>query len=150
MNEAKKVEMLLELNRNLILDLQSILKDALKAQACVDCGESDVRTLVFDHVRGVKRFTISQAIRKMVSVKELKRELTKCQLRCSNCYLKKHDFGGGEHYYTSNAAIDKAIEQTEEAVLKRFLRSVGAEAQRNAPPSQLDREEPDALSEALN
>jgi hypothetical protein len=128
MYESKMLERLLAVNREGILALQKAIREALKGQCCLDCGEKDERTLVFHHVRGFKRFAISQSIKQLVSLKELKNEMAKCELRCSNCYLKKMDSGAGEHYYTSKAAIDKAIEDSERAVIKRYLRDVAQEA----------------------
>jgi hypothetical protein len=40
----------------------------------------------FDHVRGNKKFDLSNAYRKATSVKDLERELAKCDLICANCH----------------------------------------------------------------
>ena len=32
----------------------------LESRPCIDCGEADPRVLEFDHVRGAKKFAISQ------------------------------------------------------------------------------------------
>lgn len=52
---------------------------------CVDCGETDIRLLSLDHVRGIKKFSpalmwISQPW------SEIKRELKKCDVVCHNCH----------------------------------------------------------------
>jgi 5-methylcytosine-specific restriction endonuclease McrA len=60
----------------------------LKANPCVDCGEADPIILEFDHVAG-KDFNISDAVRKGVSMKKLKDEIAKCEVRCSNCHRRK-------------------------------------------------------------
>ena len=40
----------------------------------------------YDHVRGVKRFNISEAIKLKIELEELETELDKCELVCSNCH----------------------------------------------------------------
>ena len=52
---------------------------------CLDCGETDIRLLTLDHVRGTKKFIpalmwISQPWA------EIKRELRKCEVVCHNCH----------------------------------------------------------------
>lgn len=56
----------------------------LKAHPCVDCGESDIRVLEFDHVNGVKRRPVSQLYH--YSEKAVQAEIAKCEVRCSNCH----------------------------------------------------------------
>ena len=62
----------------------------LRTHPCVDCGEQDVVVLDFDHVRGVKhrRMRKSRGIRTLVhegvSLKVLKAEIAKCDVRCAN------------------------------------------------------------------
>jgi len=55
---------------------------------CVDCGfNTRHEPLQFDHVRGVKRFTIGQSVD---SRKEtLLAEIAKCEVRCANCHAIK-------------------------------------------------------------
>lgn len=58
----------------------------LKDKKCVDCGNSDVRVLEFDHVRGIKKGHISHAIRNAWNLNKLKAEIDKCEIRCCNCH----------------------------------------------------------------
>ncbi len=58
----------------------------LKDKACVDCGNSDIRVLEFDHVRGEKKGHISHAIRNAWNLEKLKAEIEKCEIRCCNCH----------------------------------------------------------------
>ena len=57
----------------------------LKTKQCVDCGISDIRVLEFDHVRGKKSFDISRKISGLL-FEELKKEISKCDIVCSNCH----------------------------------------------------------------
>jgi len=56
---------------------------------CVDCGETDIRQLTFDHIpqRGRKRFNISQGAN--WSIESLEAEILKCEVRCKSCHRKK-------------------------------------------------------------
>ena len=72
----------------------------LKANPCVDCGEADPIILEFDHIgkAGTKDFNISDATRKGVSMKKLKDEIAKCEVRCANCHRKKtYERNGSTH-----------------------------------------------------
>lgn len=64
------------------------LVDYLKDHPCVDCGEADLDVLEFDHVRGVKLFVISGAIRVGRSLKAIISEVAKCDVRCANCHRR--------------------------------------------------------------
>jgi hypothetical protein len=68
--------------------IRAYIKDYLKTNPCVDCGETDPVILEFDHVRD-KDFNISDAARKGVSIKKLNDEIAKCEVRCANCHRKK-------------------------------------------------------------
>lgn len=73
---------------------RQIAWDYLRNNPCVDCGESDIVVLQFDHVRGEKKYDISFLIlRGMVAY--LKEEIEKCVSRCANCHTRKtaRDFG---------------------------------------------------------
>ena len=54
---------------------------------CVDCGISDWRVLEFDHVKGIKKFNISEGTKR--SFQAIKEEIRKCECRCANCHRIK-------------------------------------------------------------
>ena len=58
----------------------------LKTHSCIDCGNSDIRVLEFDHVRGTKTDSISQAVRRGWKMESLIVEIEKCEVRCCNCH----------------------------------------------------------------
>ena len=68
--------------------IRAYITTYLKANPCVDCGETDAIVLEFDHLKD-KDFNISDAARKGVSIKKLKDEIAKCEVRCSNCHRRK-------------------------------------------------------------
>jgi hypothetical protein len=52
---------------------------------CVDCGyKAHPAALDFDHVRGTKKFKIANSVSR--SMKDLKIEIRKCEVRCANCH----------------------------------------------------------------
>jgi hypothetical protein len=56
---------------------------------CVDCGESDVVVLDFDHVNGKKCCSVSSMIGGAISLARVQAEIDKCVVRCSNCHRRK-------------------------------------------------------------
>lgn len=59
--------------------------DTLKANPCSDCHKTyPVYVLQFDHVRGVKKFDISEGLTH--AIKNILQEIEKCELVCANCH----------------------------------------------------------------
>lgn len=63
------------------------VNEYLRNNPCVDCGESDIIVLDFDHLQD-KEQNISTAINKPWSLKKLKEEIAKCEIRCANCHRR--------------------------------------------------------------
>jgi hypothetical protein len=61
----------------------------LTKHPCVDCGESNPVCLEFDHIKYVKKSNISVMIINRSSIKQLEKEIEKCEVRCANCHRKK-------------------------------------------------------------
>ena len=61
---------------------------------CVDCGQSDVAVLEFDHIRD-KKYNIATFTGGGRSVETLKEEIEKCEVRCANCHRKVTAQRGG-------------------------------------------------------
>ena len=57
----------------------------LREHPCVDCGNSDIRVLEFDHVHGEKAAEVSDLARGY-SLERLIEEIAKCEIRCANCH----------------------------------------------------------------
>ena len=68
---------------------KEIVLKYLLEHPCVDCGNSDVRVLEFDH-NGDKREIISRMITNKVNIKILEDEMSKCSVRCANCHRIRH------------------------------------------------------------
>lgn len=61
----------------------------LEEHPCVDCGETDLRCLQFDHVRDVKRKDVSKLLNEGYKWKYLVEEIAKCEVVCANCHAKR-------------------------------------------------------------
>lgn len=62
----------------------------LLSHPCVDCGETDILVLEFDHrERAHKICEIGHIIKQRLSFKLLVEEINKCDVRCANCHRRK-------------------------------------------------------------
>lgn len=61
----------------------------LKVHPCVDCGETDIRVLDFDHVIGIKTYAVARLLGYHSTTNKLELEIAKCEVRCANCHRKK-------------------------------------------------------------
>jgi hypothetical protein len=85
--------------------------ELIQGLACVDCGETDVVVLEFDHRdRATKKVEVSRLM-SSGSIETLLEEIAKCDVRCANCHRRKtsKEFG----YYRlsvdlASAAISEA------------------------------------------
>ena len=57
---------------------------------CVDCGESDIEVLEFDHVEPLNNFKAPR-VGALVerSIKKIQEEIDKCEVRCANCHTRR-------------------------------------------------------------
>jgi hypothetical protein len=58
----------------------------LTDKRCEFCGFSDIRALQFDHVRGVKRNSVSALANIGASWASILIEIAKCRVLCANCH----------------------------------------------------------------
>ena len=62
----------------------------LLSHPCVDCGETDILVLEFDHRdRKLKEGEIRHIIQNGATLDKVIREVEKCDIRCSNCHRRK-------------------------------------------------------------
>lgn len=64
------------------------LRAYLLKHPCVDCGQTDVRVLEFDHVRG-KSESITNLLKNTAPWEMIEAEIVKCEVRCVNCHRIK-------------------------------------------------------------
>jgi hypothetical protein len=58
----------------------------LSDHPCIDCGNSDIRVLEFDHVHGHKTDEISHLLSQRYGWPRIEAEIVKCEVRCANCH----------------------------------------------------------------
>jgi len=66
--------------------------DYLLSNPCVDCGESDIVVLQFDHIDRQNHRHVTYLLNTCASIKRLQEEIDKCQVRCANCHVRRHHF----------------------------------------------------------
>jgi len=68
---------------------RDVVAEYLRANPCVDCGESDILLLDFDHrERSSKRAPVARLVSTgLISV--VMAEIAKCDVRCGNCHRKR-------------------------------------------------------------
>lgn len=57
---------------------------------CVDCGETDIRVLQFDHRDPSNKLAKVNDLAKNKGIQAVIDEIKKCDVRCANCHQKKH------------------------------------------------------------
>ena len=84
---ARNKENVLEINRQSTHRSQMRAADFIRGYLSdkhgIDCGESDIAVLTFDHVTGEKKYNISNMISRGYNVETIKRELEKRRLSAS-------------------------------------------------------------------
>lgn len=75
---------------DIALEIKELISKAKLDSGCVVCGEKEPCTLDFHHVYGKKLFTVSSYRVQRRSIAEVKDEIAKCVILCSNCHRKFH------------------------------------------------------------
>ncbi len=77
-------------NKELRLETFAFLKDYLTKNPCVDCGERDITVLEFDHNGKLPKYkAVSVLMKNRVRLDMVKKEISKCDVRCANCHRRK-------------------------------------------------------------
>lgn len=71
------------------------VREWLMSHPCVDCGETDIVVLEFDHVRGEKKYNIAMMIQRGLGLATIQNEIAKCDTRCANCHRRVTASRGG-------------------------------------------------------
>ena len=92
--------------------LTKFLSEYLRLHPCVDCGNTNILVLEFDHVQGIKVDAIGHMLSARVSLDVLKEELSKCEVRCRNCHAIKTQMANPRSWrrevYALNAEANEA------------------------------------------
>lgn len=80
-----------------IKENQERIREYLITHPCVDCGESDLVVLEFDHVKGEKIGGVCAMMQEACSWGKISAEIEKCEVRCANCHRRKTARKEGYH-----------------------------------------------------
>lgn len=72
------------------------VRDLLMRSACVDCRDSRLVVLDFDHI-GAKTSNVTELARRGCSLRRLQAELSCCEVRCANCHRRRTVSSAGLH-----------------------------------------------------
>ncbi len=68
-------------------ELKRFLADYFRGHPCIDCGVTDLRVLDFDHRPSEhKRGEVMQLVKDGFSLRIVREEIAKCDVRCRNCH----------------------------------------------------------------
>eukprot|EP00919_Chromeraceae_sp_WS-2016_P003063 GHVR01007452.1.p1 GENE.GHVR01007452.1~~GHVR01007452.1.p1 ORF type:complete len:147 (+),score=16.92 GHVR01007452.1:994-1434(+) len=81
------------------------LRNIKSNSSCVDCGNEDPRVLDFDHRElDGKEFNVGTMAFEGYSIDRIKKEMAKCDVRCSNCHrIRTHAQLGWFNYGDSGS-----------------------------------------------
>lgn len=65
---------------------QQYVINYLNTHPCVDCGQTNILVLDFDHTNNDKYKNIADMIRDAHSLQTLIKEINKCEVVCANCH----------------------------------------------------------------
>ena len=69
---------------------QKFVIEYLKSHPCVDCGEDDVEVLQFDHIVELMDWRAPRVAHFLSqSIARIEKEISKCEVRCANCHVRK-------------------------------------------------------------
>lgn len=89
-NKGYYLEKTRKRNKELRLEILKYIRQYLLRNPCVDCGESDITVLEFDHKGEVPKFkAVSSLARSRYPLAKIKEEINKCEVRCANCHRRK-------------------------------------------------------------
>lgn len=88
-NREKQIARVRINERKTTRQVRGKIKEYLLAHPCIDCGESDIVVLEFDHCRGDKKLAVASMIHRNYSWKVVLEEIGKCDVRCANCHRRK-------------------------------------------------------------
>lgn len=96
-NRSKQRATVMARNNKYRNTIREWVVEYLKTHPCVDCGESDIRVLEFDHLPEFKKIKeVSIMIRGAYSLDTIKEEINKCEVRCRNHHaIKTYERMGG-------------------------------------------------------
>jgi hypothetical protein len=89
-NRKYYLQKALKRNNKIKLEVVNYISQYLLNHPCVDCGETDLRVLEFDHTGKIPKFkAVSSMVQHGFPLDKIKEEIDKCEIRCANCHRRK-------------------------------------------------------------
>ena len=88
-NKESELEYKAERQIRMREEARKFVWEYLSNSTCADCGEYDPLVLTFDHVRGTKKMNVSQMVNQGYTIEAIKTEISKCEVVCSNCHMRR-------------------------------------------------------------
>jgi hypothetical protein len=105
-------------NRQVLALYYSRVREYFATHPCVDCGETDIRVLEFDHRPDqVKLADVAQLISRRQPWSIVQAEILKCDVRCSNCHRR---LTGARANSWRQLAYEEDIKRTRKLVRNRL------------------------------
>lgn len=106
-NKTRHVADVAKRRRNAEIEIIKYIINFLQRHPCVDCGEANPVVLEFDHVRGNKRGSICDLIRRGCGWNTVSAEIQKCEVRCCKCHRIKtaRQFGYRKMLLTATSGL---------------------------------------------
>lgn len=97
-NHEKQIAVVKARNERMAQRNKEWLAEYFKTHPCVDCGETDIRVLEFDHLAD-KSYSVAAMVRYGYSIESIQAEIAKCEVRCRNDHARKtyERLGGSWH-----------------------------------------------------
>jgi transposase-like protein len=107
-----------ESNRLLTLIVKEKLRAYLTSNPCVDCGETDLELLEFDHIDPKKKeHNVSRLIGRS-SWHRIEKEILKCRVVCISCHRKRT--AKQQNWFTRPCNLEKYLGDEYKDVWKHF------------------------------
>ena len=98
-NREKHVRVIVERTAKRRVESKEFLTAYLREHPCVDCGNSDLRVLDFDHRPGTgKSGDVMRLVAGGYGLARLHAEIAKCDVRCRNCHAIVTLERGGDNW----------------------------------------------------
>lgn len=86
-NRKKQLERIQKNNQKANLRNQEKVWEYFSTHPCVDCGNTNILCLQFDHINKDKMANISEMLTQGLSWEKIANEIAKCDVRCANCHM---------------------------------------------------------------
>lgn len=86
-NKAYYLQKAFRRNKRIKNEIRMYIWTYLSSHPCVDCAENDPIVLEFDHLS--EKIAAISEMHRNYTLKKVKLEIQKCQIRCANCHRRK-------------------------------------------------------------